>query len=150
MYNSKNYLSRWCSEDAGNLVPVVVEVLLLRVIERILSALPGAAATVPDEGQLLLGGRPTGGLLDVLGVVVQDDLGNLTGGRRIEHVLVAVARLGQTVGFLYHTGMDLKDAEGFAIVTDSRGFAVGLHSDQSIDQLVDVRGMGRNSHGDRG
>ena len=81
----------------------------------------------------------------MLGVVVQDDLGDLAGLGGIHHVRMGEARLGQTVGFLHSDLMDLQDAEGLAVVADGVGLTVGLDSDQSLDQ---ARGIGNSR--DRG
>lgn len=132
-----------------NFVPVVLEVLLLGVGHRIGDSLPGSTAAVPDERQLLVRGRTSGGLLDVLGVVVQDDRGDLTGLGRIHHVRMGEARLGQTVGFLHGDLMDLKDAERLAVVADGVGLTVGLDSDQSLDQARGIGG-GRDRGGEEG
>ena len=85
----------------------------------------------------------------MLGVVVQDDRGDLTGLGRIHHVRMGEARLGQTVGFLHSDLMDLQDAEGLAGVTDRVGLTVGLDSDQSLDQARGVGG-GRDRGGEEG
>ena len=74
--------------------------------------------------------------------MVQYDLGNLTGLGGIHHVRMGVARVGQTVGFLYGDGVDLEDTEGFAVVADDRRVATGFDLDESLNQLVHIGGGG--------